>query len=182
MILCHSSKWMKNLAFIVLLLPVVVYSQTIRKLDLPAGATDLIDPPQKRFQHLIEEGNMTTRNIFRHRDRTELNIDYSFSGEVISAEVDIEGVRIEQAYVNYSLGNGLTIAGGRILQIDESLQDAEEFFKGEGPKLEEYNNNLMIEELLELENPVEPRIDKGHSWLGDYIEVTEPPPLSPFNW
>lgn len=127
---------MKKLAFIVLLLPVLVYSQKIQQLDLPAGATDLIDPPYKRFQHLIEEGNITTRNIVRHRDRTELKIDYSFSGEVISAEVDIEGVRIEQAYVNYSLVNGLTIEGGRILQMDESLQEAEEFFNQEGPSLD----------------------------------------------
>jgi hypothetical protein len=139
---------MKKLAFIVLILPVVVYSQTIRKLDLPAGATDLIDPPQIRFQHLIEEGNKTTRNIVRHRVRTELNIDYSFSGEVISAEVDIEGVRNEQAYVNYSLANGLTITGGEILQMDEYLQEAEEFFNQEGPMLEDYKINLNNGELL----------------------------------
>ena len=116
---------MKKLAFIVLLLPVLVYSQKIQQLDLPAGATDLIDPPYKRFQHLIEEGNITTRKTITHWDET-----------VFNTEVDKEGVRNEQAYVNYSLGNGLTITGGEILQMDESLQEAEEFFNQEGPSFD----------------------------------------------
>ena len=175
---------MKNYLFIFLLLPGILYSQTIQQLDLPAGATDLIDPPYKRFQHLIEEGNITTRNIVRHRDRTELNIDYSFSGEVISTEVDIEGVRIEQAYVNYSLGNGLTIVGGRILQMDESLQDAEEFFNQEGPMLEDYKINLNNGELLSPtgEFPEQLERDEAIDWLGNKRMVRPAPSLSPLLW
>ena len=179
---CHS-KWMKNLAFIVLLLPVVVYSQTIRKLDLPAGATDLIDPPQKRFQHLIEEGNVTTRKTTNHRDKTVFQIDYSFTGGDILAEVDKEELRIIHAYPNsfYTLYVP-TIEGRRILELDTSILKAEELFNQHGPLLEDYKIDLSSGALIESEKPTEPITYNGFAWLGGYFEVTEPPPLSPFNW
>lgn len=52
----------------------------------------------------------------------QAEIDLAFSGETISAEVQLDNVRgagadefgIEQAYVAYNLGNGLSIAGGKI--------------------------------------------------------------------
>jgi len=52
----------------------------------------------------------------------QAEIDLAFSGETISAEVHLDNVRgadadefgIEQAYVAYNLGNGLSIAGGKL--------------------------------------------------------------------
>ena len=58
----------------------------------------------------------------------QFNIDFVFSGETVSAEVHIDNqggnqlgtlnqddVQIEQAFVDYNLGNGLTLTGGRLL-------------------------------------------------------------------
>lgn len=52
----------------------------------------------------------------------QAEIDLAFSGETISAEVQLDNVRgagadefgIEQAYIAYNLGNGLSIAGGKL--------------------------------------------------------------------
>lgn len=51
----------------------------------------------------------------------QFNIDFVFSGETVSAEVHIDDqgpggdIQIEQAFVDYNLGNGLTLTGGRLL-------------------------------------------------------------------
>jgi hypothetical protein len=74
----------------------------------------------------------------------ELELDFAFSGETISAEVHLDNVRgggdefgIEQAYVAYNLGNGLSISGGR-------LENSLGFEEDENPELYQnsyaYNN------------------------------------------
>jgi hypothetical protein len=56
------------------------FSQTIRKLDIPAGATDLADPPYKRYQYLKPEGI----------DVQKSEVDLSFHGKVTSEVIELD--------------------------------------------------------------------------------------------
>ena len=65
----------------------------------------------------------------------QVEVDFAFSGETVSAEVhldDVGGLRVEQAFVNYNLGNGLTITAGKV-------ENALGFEKDEAPDL--YQNS-----------------------------------------
>jgi hypothetical protein len=71
----------------------------------------------------------------------QVEIDFAFNGETVSAEVHLDdqagGVRIEQAYVNYNLGNGLVITAGK---VENTLG----FEKDEAPDL--YQNSYAYSE------------------------------------
>ncbi len=51
----------------------------------------------------------------------QIEVDFAFAGESVSAEVhlDNEGdtIRLEQAFASYDLGNGLTVSGGKMLNL-----------------------------------------------------------------
>ncbi|MEL0120720.1 MAG: hypothetical protein VXB01_17435, partial [Opitutae bacterium] len=53
----------------------------------------------------------------------QVEVDFAFSGESVSAEVHLDSlggadnIRLEQAFVNYDLGNGVTVSGGKMLNL-----------------------------------------------------------------
>ena len=52
----------------------------------------------------------------------QVEVDFAFSGESVSAEVhlhnlDGDTIDLEQAFVNYDLGNGVTVSGGKMLNL-----------------------------------------------------------------
>ncbi|MBT4225206.1 MAG: hypothetical protein HOD72_12140, partial [Opitutae bacterium] len=51
----------------------------------------------------------------------QIEVDFAFAGESVSAEVHLdstgEDVRLEQAFASYDLGNGLTVSGGKMLNL-----------------------------------------------------------------
>ena len=62
----------------------------------------------------------TTNNESIGLDQVE--VDFAFSGESVSAEVhlhnlDGDTIDLEQAFANYDLGNGVTVSGGKILNL-----------------------------------------------------------------
>jgi len=53
----------------------------------------------------------------------QVELDFAISGESVSAEVHLDSlgagdtIRLEQAFASYDLGNGLTVSGGRMLNL-----------------------------------------------------------------
>jgi len=51
----------------------------------------------------------------------QIEVDFAFAGESASAEVHLDStgsdVRLEQAFASYDLGNGLTVSGGKMLNL-----------------------------------------------------------------
>jgi len=56
----------------------------------------------------------------------QVELDFAISGETVSAEVHLDSlggldgsndIRLEQAFASYDLGNGLTVSGGRMLNL-----------------------------------------------------------------
>jgi hypothetical protein len=51
----------------------------------------------------------------------QIEVDFAFAGESVSAEVHLDStgssVNLEQAFASYDLGNGLTVSGGKMLNL-----------------------------------------------------------------
>jgi hypothetical protein len=68
------------------------------------------------YENLDQAGNDSEDLGVKH-----IEIDFAFTSETVSAQVHIDDqgaggdVQIEQAYVNYNLGNGIVLTGGKML-------------------------------------------------------------------
>ena len=158
------------------------FSQTIRKLDIPAGATDLADPPYKRYQHLRQGGV----------DMETIELDLSVEWEIIDGVIELDSTDYQSSiflfeadelyHIDYDLEEEF--------HLKRTLQEAETLFNHDGPWLKE--SLLEFNHSKELPNQYNLKFDPGisvapaHWWHWRSVpgidNLKKPQGLSPFLW